>query len=102
MACDSSSPLSYGSISLIGKAVVLKTTSSRENGVSVRVWLLPQNINVSLAQLVERWSPKPHVVGSSPSTYAKIEVYQSGQMGQTVTLLSSDFVGPNPTASTKS
>ena len=55
---------------------------------------------MSVAQLVEHWSPKPGVRGSSPLRRANGSMAQR-QLHLTVNQASFEFVGSSPTAGTK-
>ena len=55
---------------------------------------------MSVAQLVEHWSPKPGVRGSSPLRRANGSMAQR-QLHLTVNQASLEFVGSSPTAPTK-
>jgi hypothetical protein len=59
-------------------------------------------ILADVAQLVEQLICNQPVGGSSPFIGSKISWggYQSGQLGQTVNLLSNDFGGSNPSPPT--
>ena len=67
-------------------------------------YFLSLSQKASVAQLVEQRFCKPSVIGSNPVTGSCCEKgrYQSGQLGQTVNLLSYDFVGSNPALPTLS
>ena len=65
------------------------------------LWHARYECVAGVAQLVEQLICNQQVGGSSPSTSSNMGGFPSGQRGQTVNLLSSDFDGSNPSPSTK-